>query len=99
MLDIMAEKKVGLDVLASPLVRVPQEYIFVRITDKKAVMADPDVKAIIDRISGELGQSGRLIVRASDTENLIRIMVEASTQELCRSYADQIIATIRRKGY
>ncbi len=99
MLDIMAEKKVGLDVLASPLVRVPQEYIFVRITDKKAVMADSDVKDVVNRISGELGQSGRLIVRASDTENLIRIMVEASTQELCRSYADQIIATIRRKGY
>ena len=54
-------------------------------------MADSDVKAVVDRISGELGQSGRLIVRASDTENLIRIMVEASTQELCRSYADQII--------
>ena len=99
MLDIMAEKNVGLDVLASPLVRVPQEYIFVRITDKKAVMADSDVKAVVDRISGELGQSGRLIVRSSDTENLIRIMVEASTQELCHSYADEIISTIRRKGY
>ena len=99
MLDIMAEKKVGLDVLASPLVRVPQEYIFVRITDKKAVMADSDVKAVVSSITEKLGQDGRLIVRSSDTENLIRIMVEASTQELCRSYADQIISTIRRKGY
>lgn len=99
MLDIMAEKKVGLDVLAAPLVRVPQEYIFVRITDKKAAIADPDVKAVVSSITEKLGQDGRLIVRSSDTENLIRIMVEASTQELCRSYAEEIIATIRRKGY
>ncbi|MBO7349655.1 MAG: phosphoglucosamine mutase [Spirochaetales bacterium] len=99
MLDIMADKNVGLYVLASPLVRVPQEYIFVRITDKKAVMADSDVNAVIENIREKLGQEGRLIVRSSDTENLIRIMVEASTQELCRSYADQIIDIIRRKGY
>ena len=99
MLDIMAEKKVGLDVLTAPLIRVPQEYIFVRITDKKAVMADSDVKAVVSSITEKLGQDGRLIVRSSDTENLIRIMVEASTQELCRSYADRIIDTIRSKGY
>ena len=99
MLDIMAEKKVGLDVLAAPVRRVPQEYIFVRITDKKAVIADPDVQGVIESIKEKLGQEGRLIVRSSDTENLIRIMVEASTQDLCRTYADRIIATIRKKGY
>ena len=99
MLDIMAEKKVGLDVLASPLKRVPQEYVFVRITDKKAVVADEDVKTVVSRISEELGRTGRLIFRSSDTENLIRIMVEAPTQDLCRTYADRIIETIRRKGY
>jgi len=99
MLDIMAEKKVGLDVLAAPLCRVPQEYIFVRITDKKAVIADSDVQTVIESIKKELGDEGRLIVRSSDTENLIRIMVEASTQSLCRSYADRIIDTIRSKGY
>lgn len=99
MLDIMAEKKVGIDVLAVPLHRVPQEYVFVRITDKRAVVADEDVKAVVSRISEELGKSGRLIFRYSDTENLVRIMVEASTEKQCKAYVDEIIGVIRSKGY
>ena len=98
-MDIMAEKKVGIDVLAAPLHRVPQEYVFVRITDKRAVVADEDVKAVVSRISEELGQSGRLIFRYSDTENLVRIMVEASTEKQCKAYVDEIIGVIRSKGY
>ena len=99
MLDIMAEKKATLATLAAPVIRVPQEYVFIKITDKKAAIADKDVSSVIKRLSDELGQEGRLLVRSSDTENLIRIMVEAGTQQKCKVVVKEIIDTIRKKGY
>lgn len=99
MLTVMAEEKKSLKELASELTMYPQVHVYIRVTDKKAASSDPEVLAVVDRISGELGESGRVLMRRSDTESLIRIMVESTDRALCERYADEIAYVIRTRGY
>ena len=99
MLQVMAEEGRTLSDLASPLTVYPQVQLSLRVTDKRKASSDPEVVATVDRITAELGTSGRVLMRHSDTESLIRIMVESEDISLCRRYADEIAATIRNQGY
>ena len=95
----MAEEGKSLKELASPLHMLPQLTVNVRVSDKKAASSDPDVQATVRKITDTLGSSGRVLMRHSDTESLVRVMVEAENEQMCKDYADQIVSVIKEKGY
>ena len=99
MLSVMAEEGKSLKELASPLHMLPQLTVNVRVSDKKAASADPDVQAAVKKVTDILGSSGRVLMRHSDTESLVRVMVEAENEQMCKDYADQIVSVIKEKGY
>jgi len=65
------------------------------VSDKKAVLEHPSVRASIREAEEALGTEGRILVRESGTEPLLRVMVEASTQELCEAYVTKVISTMK----
>lgn len=77
----------------------PQLLINEKVKDKKIVLDDEDIKQLIDKISNDLSNNGRILVRPSGTEPLIRVMVEAETDEICKKYVYQVIDLIKAKGY
>ena len=99
MMEVMMAKKKTLSQLCEGLTIYPQVLKNVRVADKAAAQADPDVQAAVAQIAAELGESGRILVRESGTEPLIRVMVEAQSQEVCRKSVDFVVDTIKRKGY
>ena len=99
MMDVMVQTHRSLGELAGELTIYPQITENIRVNDKKAAMADPDMQKEIAEVSDLLGDSGRVLVRNSDTESLIRIMVEAQSSETCKLYADRIAEVLYRKGY
>ena len=98
-MEVMLEKKQKLSALASPVTIYPQLLHNVRVTDKRAAQEDADVKAAVAAAEEALGSDGRILVRESGTEPLVRVMVEAETQEICREYVDSVVEVIKRKGY
>ncbi|MBR4456786.1 MAG: phosphoglucosamine mutase, partial [Solobacterium sp.] len=60
---------------------------------------DPDVQAAVKKVAEELGDNGRILVRESGTEPVIRVMVEADTDELCEKYVDEVIEVIKARGH
>ena len=94
----MAKEK-PLSELAAPFIVYPQVLENVRVKDKRAAQSDPDVKAAVDEITAELGTSGRILVRESGTEPLVRVMVEAEKEEICRTHADKMLEILRSKGH
>jgi phosphoglucosamine mutase len=99
MMEVILEKKMTLSELAAPYVVYPQVLKNVRVTDKAAVSEDSEVQAVVQSVAEALGDNGRILVRESGTEPLIRVMVEAGEHALCEQYLDQVIAVIREKGY
>lgn len=95
---IMAREK-KLSELAAPFVVYPQVLENVRVTDKSAAQADPDVQAAVSKVADELGSTGRILVRESGTEPLVRVMVEAENEDVCRKYVNQVIDVIKAKGH
>ena len=79
-MEAMLAKKLPLSKLAEPVTIYPQVLINVRVKDKKAAQADADVQAAVDAVAAELGNTGRILVRESGTEPLVRVMVEAPDQ-------------------
>ena len=77
----------------------PQILKNVRVADKAAAQNDPDVQAAVAEIAAKLGDSGRILVRESGTEPLVRVMVEAESEAICQEYVDYVIAAIKRKGH
>lgn len=77
----------------------PQLLENVRVKDKEAAREDADVKAAAKEVEAALGDEGRLLLRESGTEPLIRIMVEAKTDEICRENVDKIVSVLRAKGH
>ena len=92
-------KKQSLSVLAAPMTVYPQVLVNVRVKDKAEAQADEAVQASIASVSDKLGDSGRVLVRESGTEPVIRVMVEAESQELCQNYVDEIVEVIRARGF
>ncbi len=85
--------------LCKPVTIFPQILKNVRILDKQIVLNDADVCEAVKTAELALGDDGRILVRPSGTEPLVRVMVEAKTQELCTKYAMDVISVIENKGY
>ncbi len=94
-MEVMLEKKKSLYELASELVLYPQCLINVRVTDKKAALADQRVIDAVDEVKALLGDSGRILIRESGTEPVIRVMVECGDADLCQSSAEKVSSIIR----
>ena len=99
MMEVMLAKEQPMSKLAEPLVIYPQVLTNVRVIDKAAAQNDPDVKAAVEKAAEALGDSGRILVRESGTEPVVRVMVEASSEELCRKYVGSVVDVIKEKGY
>ncbi len=98
-MEVMLAKKKTLHQLAAPVQIYPQVLKNVRVIDKAAAQSDPDVKAAVNAVAAKLGSDGRILVRESGTEPLVRVMVEAGTTETCEQYVDEVIKVIQEKGY
>lgn len=99
MMEVMLAKKKTLSELAAPLVIYPQVLKNIRVTDKTQAQDDADVKAAVEAVANALGTDGRILVRESGTEPVVRVMVEAGSTQECEKYVDQVIDVIKSKGY
>ena len=99
MMEVMLAKKKPLSQLAEPLAIYPQVLKNVRVTDKTQAQNDADVRAMVERAAKELGTDGRILVRESGTEPLVRVMVEAPDHDTCQKYVDEVVNVICKKGY
>ena len=95
-MQVMMDRKKKLSELAAPLKIYPQVLVNVKVKDKKAIQENEAVRAIIKKVSEDLGDSGRILVRESGTEPVIRVMVEAEKEETCRKHVDQIVDVIKK---
>lgn len=98
-MEVMIAKKVTLSELTKGFVKYPQLLVNIKVTSKKEVNEDPDVQAEVKKVADALGDTGRILVRESGTEPLIRVMVEAKTDEECEKYVYQVVNLIKSKGY
>ncbi|MCD8365575.1 MAG: phosphoglucosamine mutase [Clostridiales bacterium] len=98
-MQVMLAKKMPLSKLAEPVKIYPQVLKNVRVKNKAAAQNDPDVQAAVAQVGGLLGDTGRILVRESGTEPVIRVMVEAETEEICEHYVNQVLDVIREKGH
>jgi phosphoglucosamine mutase len=94
LMAMVAETGRPLAELASVVERFPQVLINVRVADKAAVAASPDVQAAVAQAQAELGDTGRVLLRPSGTEPLVRVMVEAGTDESAQSVADRVAKVV-----
>ncbi len=94
LVNVMQETGKSLSELAGDMTKFPQELKNVRVTDKSAVTDNEKVKDEIDRVEAELGDKGRVLVRPSGTEPVVRVMVEAPTKEDCEKYVNQVVEVI-----
>ena len=99
LMEVMIAKGKPMSELAAPVVFYPQVLKNVRVKSKPDAQNDPDVQAAVKRVADELGDTGRILVRESGTEPVIRVMVEADTNEICETYVDSVIDVIRAKGH
>lgn len=99
MMQAMIGSKKTLSELASPFKVYPQVLVNVKVKNKADAQNDPDVKSAVEKASEILGTSGRMLVRESGTEPLIRVMAEAQTEEECRRCVDMVVDVIKAKGH
>lgn len=99
MMEVMLANKLPLSRLAEPVVIYPQVLINVRVSDKKTAQADPDVQEAVKAVADKLGNTGRILVRESGTEPVVRVMVEAESEEVCRVLAQSVVDVIKAKGH
>ena len=97
MMEVMMAKKKKLSQLTEDLHIYPQVLVNVMVKDKSVAQADADVQAAISKVAERLGDTGRILVRESGTEPLIRVMVEAETKEICHTYVDEVVSIINKK--
>lgn len=98
-MEVMMDKKKTLHELCQGFTFYPQVLKNVRVANKANAQADEDVQAAVAQVAAQLGDTGRILVRESGTEPVIRVMVEAESQEICQKYVDQVVEVIRRKGH
>lgn len=98
-MEVMLEKKTPLSELAAPFRVYPQVLKNVRVVDKAIVLSDADIQAKVEDVAKALGNDGRILVRESGTEPVIRVMVEAKDMDTCHQYVDEIIQKIQEKQY
>ena len=98
-MEVLMEKKMPLSELASPVRIYPQVLKNIKVRSKPEAQNDPDVQAAVADVAEKLGDTGRILVRESGTEPMIRVMVEADTEEICNEYVDSVLEVIRSKGH
>ena len=98
MMEVMMEKKVPLSALAADVIIYPQLLKNVRVVDKQTARENEKVVAIVNEVAESLGEEGRILVRESGTEPVIRVMVEAGSDELCAEYVGKVIDVIEAEG-
>ena len=99
MMEVMLAKEKPMSELAAPVVFYPQVLKNVRVKSKPEAQNDPDVQAAVKSVADLLGNEGRILVRESGTEPVIRVMVEAWSDEICEKYVDSVIEVIKKKGH
>ena len=99
MMEVMLAKKTKLSKLAEPLVIYPQKLTNVRVTDKAAAQADPEVRKAVKAVEEKLGFTGRILVRESGTEPVVRVMVEAPDHETCETLVNEVVEVIKARGF
>ena len=98
-MEVMMAKKCKLSKLCEGLTIYPQVLKNVRVHSKPDAQNDPAVQAAVAKVAEELGETGRILVRESGTEPVIRVMVEAPTKELCQKYVDSVVDVICAQGH
>ena len=98
-MEVMMKTKKSLSELSKDLVIYPQVLKNVRVHSKPEAQNDPEVQAAVEEVSKKLGETGRILVRESGTEPVIRVMVEAATKDECQEYVDYVVDTICRRGH
>ena len=98
-MEVMLAKKKSLRQLCEGLTIYPQVLKNVRVISKPEAQSDPEVQAAVKAVTEKLGDTGRILVRESGTEPVIRVMVEAPTQEQCQLYVDEVVDVICRRGH
>ena len=92
--NIVVEKGQTLADLAKEMPKYPQLLKNIRVEDKNAMMSNEAILAVIAEVEAEMNGKGRVLVRPSGTEPLVRVMVEAQTEELCKAYVERILAVV-----
>jgi phosphoglucosamine mutase len=97
LVNIMNTTQKSLSELAGEMKKYPQKLVNVRVTDKDHVTDNEKVKTIIEQVEAEMAGNGRILVRPSGTEPLVRVMAEATTEELCEEYVNRIVAVVKEE--
>lgn len=99
MMEVMLARKKKMSELSEGFTVYPQVLKNIRVNNKTDAQNDDDVQAAVKAVAENLGDSGRILVRESGTEPVIRVMVEAESEEICQKYVDEVIAVIKAKGH
>jgi len=97
LVNIMQATKKPLSELAAEMKKYPQLLVNVKVTDKHHVTDNEKVKVVIEEVEKEMNGNGRVLVRPSGTEPLVRVMVEAQTQEECETYVTRIVEVVKEE--
>ena len=98
MMQVLLDREKPLSELAKPLHIYPQVLVNVRVHDKEAAQQHPAVLAAVDQVAARLGDSGRILLRASGTEPVVRVMVEAPEKAICQENVDAVVDVMRENG-
>ena len=98
MMQVMIGRKKKMSELSDGFTMYPQVLENVRVADKKAAQEDAEVRAAIKEVEETLGDKGRILVRESGTEPVVRVMVEAETTEICQEMVNKVVEVMKRKG-
>lgn len=99
LIEVMVKEKVSLSLLTKELKIYPQLLENIRVKDKNTVLEDEDINKVIKEVEDRLSNKGRILVRPSGTEPLIRVMVEAENDQMCKENVDLVVKEIEKKGY
>ena len=95
----LLDKKSRLSSLAAGVHLLPQVSLSVRVTSKSKTMSDPEVQRVLEEIRAEIGRDGRILLRESGTEPVIRVMVEFEGEAKCRHFAQRMVSVIKERGH
>lgn len=97
LLNVMKKTGKKLSELAAPVQDYPQKLVNVKVADKENWQAYPEIQSAIDTVEKEMAGDGRVLVRPSGTEPLLRVMAEAKTEDLVSRYVDQIVDVVKQE--
>lgn len=99
LMEVMLEKKTKLSELAKDIEIYPQQLVNVKVASKPLARQDIEVVEAVKKAEEELGSEGRILLRESGTEPVLRVMVEAKSYDLCKKYVDSVVEVLDRRGH